>query len=206
MTNEPARWQGVLKRWDVGFGVVVLAGGFLAWFVWFPNDIQSGFLVKDTFGELRPGDAFFPYLLVAATMLLAFLDLVRAAARPAEKDGQDEEEAGMLSFGNLRYLLLLTTIIGVCLGSMYLAGPTVVWLINVVGDGSATYRELIDTAPYKYIGFLVGGTALPMVLIVLTERAFSRNALLAGVVSVIVLIGIFDVLLTNIPLPPNGDY
>ena len=87
-------------------------------------------------------------------------------------------------------------------GLMYWTGPLMVNLF----DSAESYRLLIDTPPYKYIGFVTGGFFMIFSLITWTEGHIRVRTVLSGVILLFLLILIFDVALTNIQLPPNADY
>jgi len=89
---------------------------------------------------------------------------------------------------------------------MYGLGPLTVAVLNSVGLLDADYRQLTDTAPYKYIGYVVGGFLMTITLIAWTEGRIRRQSVIAVVLTLIVAIIIFDVVLKNVLLPPNADY
>lgn len=108
----------------------------------------------------------------------------------------------VISVRNLVFLTILAALIGGSLALMFWLGPLAVWLSGT----DATYRQLVDSAPYKYIGIVIGGFALTFAIITWAEGRIKRRSAIVSVLLLIVLIVIFDVMLTNIQLPPNADY
>ena len=89
---------------------------------------------------------------------------------------------------------------------IYWLGPLTVDALRGLGLLDLTYRQLIDTPPYKYLGFLAGGFGMTCGLIYMAEKKLRPVAVVAvlGVLAGAILI--FDVLLSNVQLPPNADF
>lgn len=196
-----ARPRTALDPWNIGFGAIALVLALASLLLWFPNDIGSGFLVSNRAGIREPGDAFFPVLL-AWTLLL--LSVVQLSGALTEKFRQ--ATGGKLTWANLRFLVLLYAIIFAALALMYWLGPVVTGALRHAGIIDQTYRELVDTAPYKYIGYLAGGFLMTLGLISWAEGKLRLRTLLTVVLVLASLVLIFDVSLRNVPLPPNLDY
>lgn len=190
--------------WDIGFGVVVLASAWLAIFIWFPADIKGGFFNTTPLGKVEPGDAFFPVLLASALALLSALQLTVSLLKgsPPRRDGEPSRLTGQ----NIRFLAIFLSICAIGLGIMFTLGPATVWGMRELGLTDAEYRHLTDTAPYKYIGYVVGGLIMTLALIGWTEGRLRRSAVIAVVAVLVVAIVVFDGLLTNVLLPPNADF
>lgn len=190
--------------WDIGFGVVVLAGSLLAIFVWFPADIKGGFFNTTPIGRVEPGDAFFPVILSATLAFLSVLQITISLIKgsPSPSPGS----LGKLTPHNIRFLIIFLSICAVGLAIMFLLGPAVVWIMRELNMTDAEYRYLTDTAPYKYIGFVVGGFLMTVTLIAWTEGRVRPAGIIAVLSVLIVAIVVFDVLLTNVLLPPNAEY
>jgi hypothetical protein len=62
-------------------------------------------------------------------------------------------------------------------------GPLTVDAINAVGGEIGSYRQLRDTVPYKYLGYLAGGTVMVGGLIAAVEQRLTRGATAAAVQS-----------------------
>jgi hypothetical protein len=63
-----------------------------------------------------------------------------------------------------------------------------------------------STYPYKLVGFVTGGFTLVFFTTALIEGRFRAIRILSSLLFVAVLIGIFDLPLKNVLLPPNGDW
>lgn len=192
-------------RWDVGFGLVLVAFAVLALLVWFPNNIAGGFIVTSRAGKIGPGDAFFPVLLAGAILVLSLIDLAMSALR-ARRDNHAPGGIGKLTPGNLAFLGRFHVAVFLGLVIMFWLGPIVTALQNVLTDGALTYRQLADTVPYKYIGFIVGAAVVTLPTIAWAEGGWRARSVLCVLAVVAMIIVVFDVLLTNVQLPPNADY
>ncbi|RMD62601.1 MAG: hypothetical protein D6826_06995 [Alphaproteobacteria bacterium] len=203
--SEPDRRKRTAPDpWDIGFGAVLLAGSLLALFVWFPADIRGGFFHVNAIGRSEPGDAFFPVILASTLALLSAVQLALAVLRP--RPPAADAASGRLTARNLRFLVIFIAITATGLAVMYWLGPLVVWLMRAWGLSDAEYRHLSDTAPYKYIGYVVGGFLMTLGLIVWSEGRIRRGAIVTVVVVLAMAITIFDLLLTNVLLPPNAEF
>ena len=190
--------------WDIGFGVFVLAGALLSLFVWFPADIPTGFFFTNAIGREEPGDAFFPIILATLLAILSTIQLILALFKYRTDD--PSLAPAVLTFKNFRFLLLFSVIMAAGLAVMYWLGPMTVSLLNAWGGIDADYRQLTDTAPYKYIGYVIGGFLMTITLIAWTEGEIRPRSILAVLITLAVAIIIFDVVLKNVLLPPNADF
>ncbi len=193
--------------WDTGFGAALLALSLLALLVWFPNDIKGGFIEQGLAGKPIPGDAFFPVLLASALAALAALQMVLALlGRGTRPPGPGTDpQAGRLTAGNLRFLAVFHVLVLTGIGLMYWLGPAAVAAMNTLGVLDLDYRQLSDSAPYKYLGYLAGGFLMTAGLIAFAEGQLRRRALLTVAVVLALAVLLFDVALTNVLLPPNAD-
>ncbi|RCK42446.1 hypothetical protein TH25_22795 [Thalassospira profundimaris] len=177
----------------LGLGVVLLA--LLAIFIWVPDDTATGLIVKLR-GRVSIGDALAPtaafVLMVVAGVLIAF-------------EGHGKDDVPHLSLANLRFVGLFAALFLVSVILMRWTGPALVGLVHLLGSTDASYRDLRDTVPWKYAGFVTGGTFLVTMLMSLIERRLSWRALLVGLAVTALLILIFDVPFSDLLLPPNGD-
>ena len=193
--------QATRDPWDIGFGVVVLAFAMLSLFVWFPNDIKGGVIVINQIGKPEPGDAFFPVILASLIGLLGLGQLTIALFRP-----QARAQGGRLTLENGVFLAGFCVILGIGLALMYWFGPAVVSVLHALGLNEHTYRQLTDTVPYKYLGYVAGGLVMTTLMVVRAEGMVRMRALLTVVLVVVFLVFVIDGLLYNVQLPPNADY
>ena len=146
------------RRWNIGIGLFGASFALLALFLWFPNDIKGDFIELTRAGKQEPGDAFFPVLIV---VFIAFLSLVQIVTGFLLRRSEDDIAEPPISPANVLFLAMLAAIIFASLGLMYWLGPLVVSISGVAEE----YRHVSDTAPYKYIGMVLGGFALTFTLI-----------------------------------------
>jgi len=185
------------KRWDIGIGLFGFLFAVIALTIWFPNDIKGEFVGLTRAGRPEPGDAFFPVLL---GVFIAFISICLIYSAFGQR--QNTAETGRITTKNLVFLTILGALIGGSLTLMFWLGPLAVWLSGV----DATYRQLVDSAPYKYIGLVIGGFVLTFSVITWAEGRIRPRSAIVSVLLLIVIILVFDVMLTNIQLPPNADY
>ncbi len=171
-----------------GFAIILL-------FVWIPFDTDTG-LIEKVRRRTTIGDALAPSL-AGLFLLLGGVSLVLF-----ERKSPHQPRLGASSIGFMAAMLLLLAI-GLLL--MRYTGPSLVALANVLLDRSMEYRLLRDSIPWKYTGYLVGGTFLLAAMISLVEGRLSRRAVIVAVMAVIVLIAIYDLPFDDLLLPPNGD-
>ncbi|MEX0694453.1 MAG: hypothetical protein WD075_08430 [Rhodospirillales bacterium] len=196
--------RAALDPWDIGFGAVVFAGSILAIFVWFPNDMRGGFFHINATGQTEPGDAFFPTLLAATLALLSALQLILSITRGSPPVSAGAQ--GNLTVSNIKFLTIFT---GICIAGlliMYTLGPGTAWVMRELGLIDLEYRYLTDTTPYKYLGYVTGGFLMTTTLIIWTEGKLRRVSVFTVLMVITVSILIFDMLLTNVLLPPNADF
>jgi len=191
--------------WEIGFGVVLVGVALVSLFIWFPHDITGGFIERNQVGNVGPGDAFFPVLLASAILVLSLIGLLAHAVKVARNIPVDRE-MGRVTRANLKFLARFHLIVVAGLLAIYLLGPIVVATQNVLTDGVEQYRQLVDTAPYKYIGYIAGALIMTLPIIAWAEGRWSTRALIVVLAVVLSTIVIFDVLLNNVQLPPNADY
>jgi hypothetical protein len=198
-TNDKA-----LDPWDIGFGVVILVSALLAIFVWFPNDIRSGFFYVNAIGRTEPGDAFFPIILSTTLVILSGIQLYISLFHRSPYASTEPTPA--ISKNNFKFLFTFGVICILGLSIMYSLGPVTVWTLREFGLIDAEYRHLTDTAPFKYLGYVVGGFIMTVTLIAWTEGHVRRPAVLTVLTVLFVAIIIFDKFLTNVLLPPNAEF
>ena len=110
------------------------------------------------------------------------------------------DNAQALNKNNMTWLFLLLLLVTISIGLMRFAGPAVV---SVLGDQD--YRALRDTLPWKYIGFVIGGTFLISSIMTVVDRHFSWLRLFIALVATLLIAMFYDLPFDNLVLPPNGD-
>jgi len=195
MSDDAASVRRGPDPWELGFGLAVLAFGAVALLVWFPSDIRGGFMERSPAGKPEPGDSFFPVMLVAMMMALGMVQVIRTLLT-ARTDAPTEN----LDVGNVRFLLFFVLLFGGAVALMRWSGPLAVQVFE-----AGTYRNLSDTPPWKYIGYIVGGVWLGYGAVVWIEGRVRFKPLLVVCFALFVLVVIFDLLLGTVRLPPNAD-
>ena len=170
-------------------GIVCIVGATLALTLWIPMDIETG-LIERVRRHTSIGDSLLPTF-ASCFVLLGGLFLLRPA--------KSKEE--VLTGDNLRYLVLLIVILAIAFVVMRWLGPVAVWAL--MEDG--VYRNLRDTAPWKHLGYIVGGTILVSGLIAMVEGRVTVRSVIIGLLSTLALVAVYDLPFEDLPLPPNGD-
>lgn len=180
---------------DVGLGVFALIVALAAIFLWIPADTGTG-IVQKMRGRLSIGDAFAPTIAFAVLALSSCLLLLesRHSKKPARLTGL-----------NCQFLIVLFLVFLMSFTLMRWTGPLAVWLAGSASDTELSYRALRDTAPWKYIGYLTGGTMLVGGLIALINRCVTWRTIAIGLFVSAALAAIYDLPFEDLLLPPNGD-
>jgi len=97
--------------------------------------------------------------------------------------------------------------VGLSLLLMRWTGPATVWLAEIAGliEADTGYRPLRDTLPWKFTGFLAGGTVMIWTLSALADGGWSWRRLGAAFLITLVIGAVFDLPFEDLVLPPNGD-
>lgn len=169
----------------LGLSFLALAGVIVL--VWVPLDTDTG-LVETVRRRLVVGDALAPTL---AGVIIG-LGGVLTALRPGSQATPDRD--------NLRYAIGLLVVFAVGLGLMRWTGPALAALLS-----EADYRVLRDTAPWKYTGFLTGGTVLVGTLIAFGEGRLRPRSFVIAAIACLAMILVYDLPFEDLLLPPNGD-
>ncbi|MDF1726267.1 MAG: hypothetical protein P1U53_00825 [Sulfitobacter sp.] len=177
-------------RGTLALGLTMLILALVIGFAWVPMDSSTG-LVEKVRRQVSIGDGLAPTLAAVfiglGGLLVAFFE-----RRP--------EETPRITSGNLLFTAILLLLLALSLALMRWSGPALAGLLTEEG-----YRLLRDTAPWKYLGFLTGGTVLVTGLVALVERRLTLRAILIGLATVVVLIVLYDLPFDDLLLPPNGD-
>ena len=177
---------------DRTLGAICVVFALLCLFLWIPLDSETG-LIEKAGRRLVIGDAFAPS--VAACLLLG-------ASLWLFVIGQLRRSGGALRFANIRFLVQFATWLALCLLIMRWAGPISVWLS---GGSVDDYRLLRDSVPWKFIGYLVGGTLLVGGVVCWIERRMRLQSVLLSFAIVLTLALLYDLPFEDLLLPPNGD-
>ncbi|MEM1162392.1 MAG: hypothetical protein AAGJ28_15785 [Pseudomonadota bacterium] len=172
---------------DRVLGLIAMALGLFIALYWAGADSETG-LVEKVRGRLTVGDALAPT--VAATLLAAaglWLCLTAGTARGFTR-------------ANAAFIAGILAVLFISLGLMRWGGPMIVEAIT-----GADYRPQRDTAPWKYFGFVLGGTVMIAALIFVVEREFRWSRLIIAVGVTLFLAFFYDVPFDDLLLPPNGD-
>lgn len=180
-------------RTNLFLGLAVFASAMLIAFVWIPFDVESGIFEKVR-RRLEIGDGFAPTLAAGLLGLGGILLVIEGLTTTSTV------RIGKHSFQFVAILLLVFVIFTSV--SMW-TGPV---LLALFGADGSEYRLLRDTPPWKYLGFVAGGTLLVTGLISFVERRIGLQSLLIGFVASLAIILLYDLPFDDLLLPPNGDY
>lgn len=179
-----------MMRWHPNtiLGALAVTFGLVLIFVWVPLDSATG-IAEPRRGKYVIGDGLAPT--VAGVFFVVPGLLMIFGPRP--------ENAPRLERRDWRFLagLLALAALGILL--MRYAGP----LIAAGIDGG--YRPLRATAPWKFIGFLLGGAWFVGATISLVEGRVTWRAVVIGVAAAAIIAFLYDVPFEDLLLPPNGD-
>ena len=178
MSSNKNRWLGLFF---LIFALVLI-------FVWVPLDTDSG-IAEKVRRKWVIGDAFAPTI---AGVILLLGGLITLGAPGSDRT--------YLTRGNLEWTCLLFGLFMVSTALMRYSGPVIAALIADQG-----YRPLRATIPWKYIGYLSGGTILVGGLsgLVRTEQRLS-DWVIAFITAVLIALA-YDLPFDDLLLPPNAD-
>lgn len=171
----------------LGLGCIVVA--LILVFVWIPLDTDT-WLVERSRGRYVVGDSLAPTLAAVFILISGLMLLV---------ERRDSDPS--LNAENLKFIGAMVVIGVAGILVMRWAGPISV----AVFGGDSEYRLLRDTAPWKYIGFALGGIVMVLGMIAFVEERFSLRALVIAIVAVAGIIALYDLPFDDVLLPPNGD-
>ena len=179
------------SRSNLVLGLVSMAIASGVAFIWVPLDVETG-LIENVRRRVVIGDALAP------TLAAFFIGLGGAALILFERKAPGQPD---LRPSHLTFMGALVAVLVVGFLIMLNAGPIAVSLFG----GDSDYRLLRDTAPWKYIGYLLGGIFIISALITQAEGRFSLRSILISTGVVTVLIVLYDLPFDDLLLPPNGD-
>lgn len=178
---------------DATVAVVGIVLALILLVFWIRLDIETG-LIDEWRRTIRIGDALLPTIGALGLLLSALFVGVSVFRRP--------DPVPSLKFSATFFLMVLA-IHFVAIILMLWVGPLLVRLLTVEG---VTYRQLLDTVPWKYTGFITGGTFMVFALKSLLERKMTLHSLWVAFVATVVIAFLYDIPFDNMQLPPNGDF
>lgn len=190
------------RQWNLSLGILFTVLSLVALLIWIPSDIESGVIVIER-RSVEVGDAMGPT--AAAIVVLILAVALSLASYFSDPDKDSGEPAIGLSKSNVATMLTLAVVVMGSLFVMVYAGPLAITALQALGADLPAYRLLIDTVPYKYIGFACGGFLMVFGLISWVEGRPSRKAAMIAIGAVIALIIVYDVPFDSLLLPPNGS-
>ena len=173
--------------------IVVVIFAALVVFVWIPIDVESGIFEKVR-RRYEIGDAFAPTLAVGLLGVGGLMLLVESLQFSSTVS---------LSLRSLKFVAVLLASFAAFTSLLVWTGPL---LVSLIADTGSEYRLLRDTIPWKYSGYLVGGTFLISALISLMEHRVRWQSVAIAVTAVVAMILLYDLPFDDLLLPPNGDY
>ena len=173
---------------DRHLGLLCLIAALLIVFLWVPLDTGSG-LAEKVRRKWVVGDALAPTFAGGVIALGALLTLLRPSAA-----------APRISRDNVFWMLSLIALFALSLAVMRHLGPMVASLLSEGG-----YRPLRATIPWKYIGYIGGGTALVFGLCALARGRLNAGDLVVAVLASALIALAYDLPFEDLLLPPNGD-
>lgn len=173
---------------STALGLGCIAFALILAFIWIPLDTET-WLVERKRGRYIVGDSLAPTLAAGFILMAGVLLLFERQTRDYHPSRYNLVFIGAIS---------LFGIVGILL--MRWAGPIAA---NMVGDGE--YRLIRDTAPWKYIGFALGGGMMIFCIVSFVEQRVTWRALWVALAAVIGIIVLYDVPFDDVLLPPNGD-
>ena len=172
-------------------GLVFLAFAALVAFIWVPLDVETG-LVEKVRRRIMIGDALAP------TVAAFFIGLGGLVLVLFERKAPDQPS---VKLANVTFVGIQIAILVIGFLIMLYAGPLAVSLFS----GDTEYRLLRDTAPWKYVGYFLGGIFIVAGLISQSEGRLTLRSIVIAIGVVVALIIIYDVPFEDLLLPPNGD-
>lgn len=177
-------------------GLFFAALALLLLFVWIPLDSDTGQIEKVR-RQVAIGDALAPT--VAAVFLLIGGGLLMLLE--GKSDTPPAMDPASMKFVARVFAMLIVSFL-----VMRYTGPLAVEVVNSMRGSDLEYRLLRDTAPWKWLGYVLGGTLAICGTISLSEGRLSLRALVVALLAIAAMIAIFDLPFDDLLLPPNGDF
>ncbi|CUK02786.1 hypothetical protein PH7735_02652 [Shimia thalassica] len=173
---------------STALGVGCIAFALILAFIWIPLDTET-WLVERKRGRYIAGDSLAPTLAAGFILIAGVMLLFERQTLDLHPTRYNLAFIGAISiFGIVGILLMRWT------------GPIAASLF-----GADEYRLLRDTAPWKYIGFVIGGGTMVFCIVSFVEQRVTWRALWIALVAVVVIIALYDLPFDDVLLPPNGD-
>lgn len=164
-------------------------------FIWIPLDVASG-IVETVRSRNVIGDALAPT--VTAVLFIVSGTLLVLTSRA-------QYSSSRVSAGNFLYISGVIVLAVIVMLLIRWSGPLVVELVRHLSTEVDDYRALRDSVPWKYIGYLTGGTTLVFVLTCFVEHRFRWSRLVIAFLVTLALALIYDLPFDDLLLPPNGN-
>ncbi|WP_372803687.1 hypothetical protein [Paracoccus seriniphilus] len=177
---------------DMALGATGVILSLAVLWLWIPADIDTG--VIDVWRRVtRIGDAMLPTFSCIAILLASLIIALRGwAGRQADR---------MLHL-DPAFLLLTMMILTIGITLMFITGPV---LVRIFLGADRSYPLLRDEYPWKYTGFVTGGTFLVFAFHALVCHRFSRRAAAIALLATVAIAAIYGLPFDDLLLPPNGD-
>jgi hypothetical protein len=169
----------------LGLGCIVFA--LVLAFVWIPLDTETWYVERKR-GRYIVGDSLAPTLAAGFILMAGLMLLFERRISDYHPSRHNLAFIGAISIFGIVSILL-----------MRWAGP---FSASLAGE---EYRLLRDTAPWKYIGFGIGGGTMIFCMISFVEQRITWRALWVALAAVIGIIVLYDLPFDDVLLPPNGD-
>ena len=189
--------------WTLGLAVFLIIASIITLFIWIPNDIETG-VIEIFRHRVTIGDAMAPTMVATGILIVSVFLGISAIISGARSSNAIQEN--VLDRQSFIFLFKMIMVITLGLTLMFYIGPLFVEISNVLTGEASSYRYLKASFPYKYIGYLVGGFILVFGIIRIIENKFSASAAWITILTVLLLMILYDVPFDNLLLPPNGDY
>lgn len=193
MTLKPSNADRVLAAL-----MLLLAVVGIAW--WVPVDTGSGLLVQQR-GQAAIGDALAPTLAFALLGMAAMLLWMEQLT--LENNGLEPQP------GNWRehaiHLGAVMALVWLSLTLMRWSGPWLIAGLDAWCHCELNYRQLRGDRPWKYLGFVIGGTVLMTGLKAIATRQLRARDFAWATLIALGMALFYDLPFKNLLLPPNGD-
>ncbi len=180
-------------RSDRWVGLFFLTLALVVAVIWVPFDSET-WLIDKVRRRYIIGDGLAPTV-AAVLMALSAISLFIKPRSAAHNLDRDAVMALAVFISAIVFSLLL----------MRLTGPAVMGIIDMMTAQDWSYRPLRATFPFRYLGFLFGGTVMIAGLGWFMDGQISRRVIIRSLLITFAVAACFDLPFEDIILPPNGD-